>query len=128
MMFGLLGLTAIAVTMPLSAFEFSAIGLGPTGAQTVPFKLMARRSRRLRRPGDWLRRQDRSPRLRSRPAIGATARAHERKPPRWAARCRAIVRRESSGKQESLGPVDPSVRVRVRAHGRDRGRHRPAFP
>src|SRR5262245_42553118 len=40
MMLGLFGLTAIAVTWPLAVIAPSAIGLGPIGAQTVPFRLI----------------------------------------------------------------------------------------
>src|ERR1700730_3894345 len=41
MMFGLFGLTAMAVTWPFALMPPSSMGLGPIGTQTVPFRLIA---------------------------------------------------------------------------------------
>src|SRR5215472_15716999 len=91
MMLGLFGLMAIDETRPLARSAFSAVGLGPIGTQTVPWRLIAsaRREARLPRlallrdPGHGsLAHPSRSQARVLRPrAVFATAQAHERTPP-----------------------------------------------
>src|SRR5271170_3368485 len=132
MMFGLLGLTVIAVTIPLSAAVFSAIGLGPTGTQTAPFRLMAClswSSPRGRASPSQRRCRDRSPLCRSILAIAATARGRARRPVRLAARYQPTWPQESWRRRESPFPAGPNARARgahARGHGQARGRRRPA--
>src|SRR5271157_2543306 len=135
MMLELFGLMAIAVTWPLAVIPPSLMGLGPTGAQTVPFRLivpaLSRPDRRFLETAAH-RKMDRRPPDSStavprRRAIDTIARGRSRTVPASAAGLRR------TGVFLSCGAPwrRPTARARVRARdirARDRpgpGRTRP---